>query len=299
MHPDPLVPPILDFQVTDEEQKAIEYALTLKDSWSLDQKSMDTVRDVLKSLRDRIKKFHLARQNELCCYCRTNLHGGGSFMVDREHIVPKSYCKELTYVITNLSVACKRCNLEIKKNKTNLFVHAPSISQNHLDESAYRIIHPNFERYEDFIIRFQSQLGTTQLVKFHTVRKSEKSDFMYEFFKLKELEVSSFDEAQGLTPVSSLRVLLRDALKFESENQPILATQILKLLTDNELNMPDTSQPDTGAGLIHEPANQDVESTVVEYILFHQSNDIEFVTNISAISLLPSLTKHEDDEEQL
>ncbi|WP_416340201.1 HNH endonuclease [Pseudomonas sp. C11] len=78
---------------------------------------MTPVRAVLKNLRDRIKEYHLQRQSNLCCYCRSNLHGGGLFTIDREHIVPKSYCKELTYTMTNLSVACKRCNMEIKKVK--------------------------------------------------------------------------------------------------------------------------------------------------------------------------------------
>lgn len=231
MHHDPLTPPISEFVISEEEQKAIDYALTLKDSWKLEQDSMDDVRDTLKSLRDRIKDFHLKRQKNTCCYCRTNLHGGGMFMVDREHIVPKSYCKSLTYVITNLSVACKRCNMEIKKNKTHLFVDIDSIEQSHLDLNSYRIIHPNFEVYEEFILRTHTQVGTGQLIKFIKAKESEKTDYMFDFFKLRDLEINSFDVGQGLPPVSQDKNLLLDALECELRNQPQLTLKILHLLT--------------------------------------------------------------------
>lgn len=284
MHRDPLIPPIVGFEITEEEQRAIDYALTLKDAWNLEQNSMDCVRHILKPLRVRIKAFHLARQNNLCCYCRTNLYGVGVFMVDREHIIPKSHCKELTYVMTNLSVACKRCNMEIKKNKTNLFVHAQTINQHHLDETAYRIIHPNFEKYEDFIARIQVQVGTKQLVKFVRVKESEKSDYMFEFFKLRDLEINAFDDAQGLTSTSLSQIFLLDALKYESENQPERASQILELLTENI-----KAQATTFKHLTYKPEDYTLEAFNKKLGRFNKS----FIANIGPTLQLPSPTGDE------
>jgi hypothetical protein len=233
MYRDPLTPKILDFQFTQEEITAIEYALTLKDSWTLEQKEMDSVRHILKPLRVKIKEYHLARQNGLCCYCRTNLNNGGPFIVDREHIVPKSHCKALTYVMTNLSVACKRCNMEIKKDKTSLLVDPNIIEKTHLSEHHYKIIHPNFEVYENFIKRTQAQEGTAVLVKFIPIKDCSKTDFMFYFFKLKELEIDTFDSAQGLPQMSQEANLLLDGLKSEIQGNPALTGEIIKLLIAN------------------------------------------------------------------
>ncbi len=230
MYNDPLHPPLADFKITEDEEKAIDYALSLDDSWTLDQVAMAPVRLVLKGLRDRIKEFHLKRQGGLCCYCRSNLNGGGVFTIDREHIVPKSHVKALTYVMTNLSVACKRCNMEIKKDKVSLFYSPKTIKDTHLSEGSYKIIHPNFEKYENFIVRTQHQHGTAVLVKYMQLNEDPKTKFTFDFFKLKELEINSFDAAQGIIPASLTQGLLLDALKAEVEKQPEFAEKILKIL---------------------------------------------------------------------
>lgn len=231
---DPLMPALSDFVITAEEQLAIDHALRLHDSWNIDQKDMAPVRQVLKNLRERIKEYHLLRQGYTCCYCRTNLFGGGVFMVDREHIIPKSHCKKLTYVMENLSVSCKRCNMEIKKDKTSLFVDPGSIESTYLDKSTYRVIHPNFEVYEDFIIRRQEQHGKAKLVKFIIEMPGDKTNFMFSFFKLNDLEVNSINDAQGVAPLSPSQQLMLDALKAQIQNQPALAQEILKLVLEEQ-----------------------------------------------------------------
>jgi len=231
---DPLTPALSEFVITAEEELAIDHALKLHDSWNLDQKDMAPVRQVLKDLRERIKEFHLLRQNHTCCYCRTNLFGGGFFMVDREHIIPKSHCKKLTYVMENLSVACKRCNMEIKKDKTSLFVDPSTIESTYQDKSTYHVIHPNFEVYEDFITRRQAQHGKANLVKFIIETPGNKTNFMFNFFKLNELEVNSMNDAQGVAPLSSSQQFMLDALRAQIQNQPALVQEILKLVIEEQ-----------------------------------------------------------------
>lgn len=209
---DPLVPPLAQFALSENEMAAVEHALSLDDPWDLDQEEMASVRTVLKELRDRIKDFHLERQHYLCCYCRDNLFAGGLFKIDREHIVPKSHCKPLTYTVSNLSVACKRCNMEIKKNKIGLFHNPATIKDTHLDKDSYKIIHPNFEVYENFISRTQLQDGTSVLVKFNKKKEDAKTEFTFEFFKLKDLEYNSFDAAQGLPHSTSTQAAIESSL---------------------------------------------------------------------------------------
>lgn len=231
-------PELSTFPLSKEEQDAIEYALTLKDSWTLEQDEMKPVLAVIKSLRGRIKSFHLDRQHNLCCYCRTNLWGGSNFMVDREHIVPKSHCKALTYVISNLSVACKRCNMEIKKDKVAILKDAKTIHTHHADKDAYRIIHPNYERYEDFILRRQEQEGTAMLVQFSLLNDDPKALYTYEFFKLNNLEVDTIDQAQGIAPPAPPDKLMLDALMAKLNNQPEVVKALLAMLPDSPIDKP-------------------------------------------------------------
>ncbi|MFU4542418.1 HNH endonuclease [Pseudomonas aeruginosa] len=230
MSGDRLLPPLTAFTLSEDERNAINYALALDDSWTLDQAAMEPVRPVLKKLRNRIKAFHLERQNNLCCYCRSNLYGGGVFTIDREHIIPKSHCKPLTYEISNLSVACKRCNMEIKKDKTSLFHNPATIKDTHKDKNSYKIIHPNFEIYEDFISRVQYQDGTSVLVKFNKKKEDAKTDFTFNFFKLKDLELNSFDKAQGLPESTPTHAAIASLLLALSTGEPTALSTAVKLI---------------------------------------------------------------------
>lgn len=230
MYKDPLLPALSGFTISAEEQKAVDFALTLSDSWKLEQEAMKPVRDILKSLKNRIRAFHLQRQAGLCCYCRDPLPNDSGILVDREHIIPKSHIKSLTYVMTNLSVACKRCNMEIKKDKLAILENPASIEANHLNENAYRIIHPNFEDYEKFIVRKQEQEGKAVLVKFITKLDCDKTSFTLNFFKLRDLERNTFDAAQGVPVPTTAQSLVAHALEAEVNNQPALAQNLLQML---------------------------------------------------------------------
>lgn len=206
---DPLEPKLASFQYSDDELVAIQLALKLKNPWDETQDELKEVKGVLVSIKKRIRDFHLLRQKNQCCYCRLNLAGGGSFIVDREHIIPKSKSPRLTYEISNLSVACKRCNMEYKKNGVTFLVSPKNAEAAHTDKAQYKFIHPNFESYSSFITRHQRQDGDDVFVRFTFDRACAKSNFTCEFFDLKGLEVNSYNAAQGI-PIS-----LRDEIKLQ------------------------------------------------------------------------------------
>lgn len=135
-------------------------------------------------------------------------------MIDREHILPKSKYKKLTYNISNLSVACKRCNMEIKKDELGFIRSIQNIEANFDDESQYLFIHPNHEKYSNFIIRKQEQVGDYCAIKYIFDGNCEKSKFTYNYFKLGDLEIDSINETQGLIRTDSQENL---KLRLEQE----------------------------------------------------------------------------------
>jgi hypothetical protein len=88
--------------------------------------------------------------------------------------------------------------------------------------------------YEDFIIRKQEQHGKAKLVKFIVETPGDKTDFMFNFFKLTDLEVNSINASQGVTPLSPSQQLMLDALRAQIQNQPALAQEILKLVSEEQ-----------------------------------------------------------------
>jgi len=195
--PDPLLPPLSSFVLTAEEESAINLALSTAKPWKHDSTELKEIRNTLVGLKNRIRDFHLLRQSSKCCYCRMNLYGGGDFIIDREHIVPKEQFKILTYVISNLSVACKRCNMQLKKKDISFLINPDSILAKHAEADQYRFIHPNYEKYSSFIKKISYELDDSTYVKY-TKLDHAKASFTYDYFELRELEVNSFDHAQGI-----------------------------------------------------------------------------------------------------
>ena len=207
---DPLHPPLTDFAFTAEEEEAVKFALTTSKPWKHEHDDLKGVRAVLVALKDRIRSFHLKRQSSKCCYCRMNLHGGGSFIVDREHIVPKDKYRDLTYVISNLSVACKRCNMQFKKDDVGFLISRDTILTNHGTSDQYRFIHPNFDEYSQFIKKISYEEDDQAYVKY-TKSDHPKAEYTYSYFDLRALEVNSFDQGQGID-TSSVSNLIRERL---------------------------------------------------------------------------------------
>ncbi|QNB17606.1 HNH endonuclease [Paraburkholderia tropica] len=190
--------PALDaFVLTADEHSAVTSALASPDPWEWNPGGAQSI--AIASVKTKIRDYHLARHDNKCCYCRVNLHGGGHFMTDREHVLPKSVAnyRPLSYTMWNLSIACKRCNMEYKKNRTDFVVALNDASL--LQEGAnYRFIHPNFDLYREHLSRFAQEVDETVIVKYAVVAGSAKGAYTYDYFNLRGLEVNSFDRAQGL-----------------------------------------------------------------------------------------------------
>jgi hypothetical protein len=196
--PDAYQPALDELQLTDDELSAIQIALQHGDPWAHDDVELNAIRDHLVSAKDKLIAHHMQRHNQTCCYCRTILAGGGRFVRDREHILPKGKYGALTYSPSNLSASCKRCNMEYKGEKVSFVVAPDTIGDDHTNPDRYLIIHPNFDRYEDHIVRTALQLGMKYAVGYSLRPGDAKADFTFQFFGLAKLEKESFDELQGL-----------------------------------------------------------------------------------------------------
>lgn len=195
---DPYLPALEDFELNADETAAVAKALEDDKPWDWkpdDQKVLQS----LKSAKDKILAYHLSRHGGNCCYCRLNLNGAGPYMTDREHILPKGkeVYKPFSYSIWNLAAACKRCNMQFKRSG-DAFVVDPDDSTRFQDSENYRFVHPNFDAYGKHLIRLQAQADTKNIVIFVKTPGSEKATYTHDFFALHELEVDSFDKAQGL-----------------------------------------------------------------------------------------------------
>ena len=195
---DPYLPALEDFELNADETAAVAKALEDDKPWDWkpeDQKELQA----LKSAKDKVLAYHLSRHGGNCCYCRLNLNGAGPYMTDREHILPKGkpVYKPFSYSIWNLAAACKRCNMQFKRSGDD-FVVDPDDSTKFQDSENYRFVHPNFDAYGKHLIRLQAQADTKNIVIFVKTPGSEKATYTHDFFALHELQVDSFDKAQGL-----------------------------------------------------------------------------------------------------
>jgi hypothetical protein len=131
------------------------------------------------------------------------MHGWHGLSIDIEHVLPKGNGKypELTFELRNLSVSCKRCNMGIKREDTSFYIGgqndvAPFKSAN------YKFIHPNLDVANDHLEILTMQHNEKLMIKYEVVGASTKGRSAYEYFKLRTLELNSFDEAQDLAEVS-------------------------------------------------------------------------------------------------
>lgn len=179
--------------LTEAERGAIENALKAVKPWDHKQFQQPNI-TLLVSVKQKLKDFHNERTNFNCCYCRRSLNDA-SIETDREHIVPKSKFKNLSYSLFNLSVACKRCNMAYKKEKVDHIVNHASIETDLRNPERYLIPHPNIDVYEEHLERFSIQFASKEVTSYKI--NSPKGQFLYEFVKLRHLCVKEFDVLQG------------------------------------------------------------------------------------------------------
>ncbi|WP_446083290.1 HNH endonuclease [Acinetobacter sp. 1125_18A] len=169
----------------------------------------------------KLKPFLHFRTDQRCCYCYRDQTGEFSFVLDIEHILPKSVFNDCFYDLDNLSISCKRCNMNIKKDdysflKSDLLslakklnpsrrvyfkrkdiIHKLSFKKDYFNSSLYSIIHPNLDKYDDHIDYIKSDYKGNRLTIYKPI--TQKGKYTYEYFRLNEFEINSFKQAQGIS----------------------------------------------------------------------------------------------------
>ncbi|PHR63350.1 MAG: HNH endonuclease [Idiomarina sp.] len=152
----------------------------------------------LATLKAKIKSFSLIKTGNRCCYCGRNIHGEFGMVIDIEHILPKSIYPKYMFRGCNLSVSCKRCNMNIKRSKTDFLSGDGTKKTGKLFRSKlYKFIHPNLDKYDSHLLLISSQVGRKVMLKYMVVDESRKGAYTYRYFKLERLEKNNFDMAQG------------------------------------------------------------------------------------------------------
>ncbi len=194
---DPYTPPLSTFAFTQAEQEVVTAALADPAPWDWSPATA-AQKALLKSAKDRILAFHLQRHNSCCCYCRTNLHGAGPFMTDREHVLPKGndLFRLLAYTPWNLAASCKRCNMQLKKADEQFIVDTIDATK-YEDSGNYLFVHPNFDRWSTHLSRKSEQDDEAVLVRYRVKDGSDKGAYTFEYFSLRELETDTLSTAQG------------------------------------------------------------------------------------------------------
>lgn len=182
------------FRLSSCDRIAIRWALSKDAPWDVDGKKSPYRNDPrakrIQQLKDKLKAFHLANQDNRCCYCRTILKSR-SIETDREHIIPKDIFKSLTFHAFNLSIACKTCNMTNKNKKTTHLrgfrKTGALISKNLKDPRNYNIVHPNIHDWTDHIQLRSEDDGRSAVTIYRPI--TLRGRFTYEFFDLKALEI--------------------------------------------------------------------------------------------------------------
>jgi hypothetical protein len=151
-----------------------------------------------KALKSKIKSYLLLKALHCCCYCRRSMQQWHGLTIDVEHVLPKRKFPKYTFELRNLNVSCKRCNMGIKLEDTSFYLGS-SIEGNPFQSALYRFVHSNLDSVSQHLRIVFVQLDTKLLVKYLIPGDSAKGAETYRFFKLKDIETNSFDEAQGLS----------------------------------------------------------------------------------------------------
>lgn len=104
----------------------------------------------LSSLRTKIKRHYSDSdvQGTICPYCKCEFHSENGRLWDVEHIIARDNVYEFTFEPLNLCNACPACN----SSKSNTRVTTSQAKKNYPKKSeSYFIVHPHFDRYEDYI----------------------------------------------------------------------------------------------------------------------------------------------------
>ncbi|WP_137279200.1 HNH endonuclease [Pseudomonas rhizoryzae] len=152
-------------------------------------------------IKRRLKEHLLAEQYNTCCYCQRNLSGEFRMILDVEHILPKHVFCHCIFDLPNLAVSCRRCNFHVKGKKVDFFdkriLLFPKILKSELfKKEYYDFVHPNLDdRFAHLCIEV-SQKGPKVIVRYEIL--SPLGQKTYDYFRLNQLEINSWDDAAEL-----------------------------------------------------------------------------------------------------
>jgi uncharacterized protein (TIGR02646 family) len=175
------------------------------------------------NIKNKIKENLRASQDEQCCYCRRNTDGEFKMVLDIEHILPRSKFKNLMFSPLNLSVSCKRCNMNIKRDDISFVVDVNVIKTSPFLSKNYKFIHPNLDSYFNHLKYYALTINNNKIIKYNS--QTKKGEFHYDYFKLYQLEVKSCNSIQGMVSnflnetISSDIAEKIDHLLKDSENE--------------------------------------------------------------------------------
>lgn len=121
------------YALSEEEQNLIDNNFQTHNDW--DKAAFDSIKsNIIEDLRPK--------QDNKCCYCRTEL-GFDIKAVDIEHVIPKCQYSIFTFHTKNLALSCPGCNTF--KGRKNVL--AKPIKRYPRSGSNLIIIHPHFDDY--------------------------------------------------------------------------------------------------------------------------------------------------------
>ena len=203
-------------EYTLEDIKVIVKALKEESPWSS---------SYVKDVKWKIKNSHLNKPFPKCCYCLRDFTGEFRFDIDIEHILPKSIYTCCIFDLENLSVACKRCNMKLKRNdvkflKINLLEQYGKWKHRYFNSKHYKFIHPNLDDVYEHMDFYNTRINDISFKKYIPKPNSSKGKYTYEYFELDKLESDSLTEIQG---------------GFVTPKDTVLAQQIMELFKKNGL----------------------------------------------------------------
>lgn len=147
-------------------------------------------------IKSELKRFLLHRVGDRCCYCLRTLRNQHGLTIDIEHVLPKKKVPKHIFSVKNLSIACKRCNMTIKNDDTSFFdghLHM----RRPFKSKYYKIIHPNIDKLDNHLYIDFHQIKNKILIKY-IMTSNPKAKYTYEYFRLKEIEISTLNIIQGV-----------------------------------------------------------------------------------------------------
>lgn len=140
----------------------------------------------LLDLRKNIRDYYRVHQLGTCCFCRNTVSLQSALNGHIEHLAPKSIYLDFIFEEKNLCVICADCN-EIKRNQEifskvpDTVVNGASRRQYPRSSSAFNIVHPHFDEYEEHILQLDKLYFDLTTKGHFTIGACRLNRFVHEF----------------------------------------------------------------------------------------------------------------------